>query len=188
VLAVLEDIEAQTGPRLELALIRAQLATGADRQQEALAKELVARFPEALAARVASARIALERGDGVKDALQTLVGEQGMLSWALRGRWQCAHCGHRPGPFSWRCGQCRRWGTLRVETGIEPPPIAPRDRRAGPRPSRADGLLGATPDAALPAPTLDAGLTEEELARAGTRRSLLGRIGDWFSGGWRRTP
>ena len=40
------------------------------------------------------------------------------LAWTLRGRWQCAHCGNRPGPFSWRCAQCRRWGTLRMETGV----------------------------------------------------------------------
>jgi lipopolysaccharide biosynthesis regulator YciM len=185
--ATLAEVEAQTGPRLELALIRAQLAAGSEEQQ-AFTQELIAKFPEALAARVASARMALDRGDGVKDALHSLVGEQGTLSWALQGRWQCAHCGGRPGPFTWRCGQCRRWGTLRMETGIEPPPIAPRDRRATPRPPRPEGLLGATPDAGLPAPTLDAGLTEEELARAHTRRSLLGRLGDWFSVSWRRTP
>src|SRR3954468_14987149 len=53
VLAVLAEIEAQTGPRLEIALIRAQLAPPADDgAQAALAKDLVTRFPEALAARV----------------------------------------------------------------------------------------------------------------------------------------
>jgi hypothetical protein len=115
-----------------------------------------------------------------------LVAEQGSLAWALRGRWQCAHCGHRPGPFSWRCGQCRRWNTLKMETGVEPPPLPPRERRAAPRASRPEGLLGAAPDDALPAPTLDPGLSEDELAAAGTRRSLLGRVGGWFSGVWRR--
>jgi hypothetical protein len=72
-----------------------------------------------------------------------------------------------------------------METGIEPPPVAPRDRRAAPRSARPEGLLGVTPDHALPNPTLDPGLTEDELAQAGTRRSLLGRVGGWFSGVWR---
>jgi len=108
-----------------------------------------------------------------------------MLAWALRGRWQCSHCGHRPGPFSWRCGQCRRWATLRMETGVEPPPVAPRERRSRAR-TPVEGLLGASPDIALPAATLDPGLSDDELARAGTRRSLLGRVGGWFSGVLRR--
>jgi hypothetical protein len=73
-----------------------------------------------------------------------------------------------------------------METGIEPPPVQPRDRRAAPRGARADGLLGAPPDQALPPATLDAGLSDAELARAGTRRSLLGRVGGWFSDVWRR--
>jgi hypothetical protein len=34
--------------------------------------------------------------------------------------------------------------------------------------------------------TLDPGLTDEELAHAGTRRSLLGKVGGWVSGVWRR--
>ena len=71
-----------------------------------------------------------------------------------------------------------------METGIEPAPVPPRERRAAPRASRADGLGG--PDPALPAATLDAGLNEAELASAGTRRSLLGRVGGWFSGRLRR--
>jgi lipopolysaccharide biosynthesis regulator YciM len=191
VLAVLAEVEAQTGPRLELSLIRAQLATAASGTQQAeLARELATKFPEALAARVAAARLALANSDPAttRQALDVLVGERGTLAWALRGRWQCAHCGHRPGPFSWRCGQCRRWNTLRMETGVEPPPVPPRDRRAAARTARPDGLLGVTPDVGLPAPTLDPGLSEEELARAGTRRSLLGRVGGWFSSAWRRSP
>jgi hypothetical protein len=189
VLSILADIEAQTGPRLELSLIRAQLATGASAStQEGLAKELQSAFPDALAARVAAARLVLARGGDAKGALASLAGEQGALAWTLRGRWQCSVCGHRPGPFSWRCGQCRRWGTFRMETGIEPAPRPPRERRASPRPARPEGLLGAAPDLALPAPTLDPGLTEDELARAGTRRSLLDRVGGWFSGVWRRNP
>ncbi len=191
VLAVLAEVEAQTGPRLELALIRAQLTSAASRSdREAIATELATKFPDALAARVAAARLALESGDerAVRQALDVIAGEQGALAWALRGRWQCSHCGNRPTSFSWRCGGCRRWSSLRMETGVEPPPVAPRDRRASPRGSRPEGLLGVTPDTSLPAPMLDPGLSEEELARAGARRSLLGRVGGWFSGVWRRTP
>jgi lipopolysaccharide biosynthesis regulator YciM len=189
VLADLLEIEAQTGPRLEIALIRAQLVPPTDdKAVEELARELVTKFPEALAARVATARFALRGDDNAKlrAALEVLVAEQGELSWALRGRWQCSHCGNRPGPFSWRCGQCRRWNTLQMETGVEPPPVQPRERRSMPRAPRAEGLLGETPDESLPTPTLDPGLSEEELARAGTRRSLLGRVGNWFSNTWRR--
>jgi hypothetical protein len=189
VLAVLAEVEARTGPRLELALIRAQLAPPTDAASAAaLAKDLVARFPDALAARVATARFALAGRDpaAVRAALEVFVADEGALAWALRGRWQCTSCGHRPGPFSWRCGQCRRWNTLRMETGIEPPPVPPRERRAAPRPVRPEGLLGATPDQALPAATLDPGLSEDELARTAMRRSMLGRVGGWFSGVWRR--
>ena len=185
VLATLAEIEPKTGPRLELALIRAQLAAAASPD---VAKELEAKFPDAIAARVAAARLALDSTDPaqLKQALELLVGDTGALAWAMRGRWQCAHCGHRPGPFSWRCGNCRRWGTLRMETGVEPPPPAPRERRERPRTPRVEGLLGASPDIALPEATLDHGLTEDELARAGTRRSLLGRVGGWFGNMWRR--
>lgn len=190
VLALLTDVEAQIGPRLELALIRAQLAAGSGdvKVSDDLAHDLAAKFPDALAARVAAARLALAKGDdkSVRQALDLLAGDKGSLAWALRGRWQCGHCAHRPGAFSWRCGNCRRWGTLRMETGIEPPPQPSRDRRAAPRGSRPDGLLGAAPDLALPAPTLDPGLTEDELRLAGTRRSLLDRVGGWFSGALRR--
>lgn len=191
VIAFLGEIEAQLGPRLEIALIRAQLAAGDGKASDEVAAELASKFPEALAARVAAARLALAKGDekSVRQALELLAGDKGSLAWALRGRWQCSNCAHRPGAFSWRCGGCRRWGTLRMETGIEPPPVAAsRDRRAAPRGSRPDGLLGAAPDLSLPSPTLDPGLTEDELARAGSRRSLLNRVGGWFSGAWRRNP
>ena len=190
VLLVLAEVEAETGPRLEISLIRGQLASSATGATQAeLARELATRFPDALAARVTAARLALATDDPTttRQALDLLVGDHGTLAWALRGRWQCAHCGHRPGPFSWRCGQCRRWSTLRMETGVEPPPIAPRDRRGGSRAARPEGLLGTTPDVSLPTPTLDPGFSEEELARAGERRSLLGRVGGWFSSTWRRS-
>jgi hypothetical protein len=189
VLAVLAEIEAGTGPRLEIALIRAQLVPPVDAAAQAeLAGELIARFPDALAARVAAARLAIARDDAaaIRGALEGLVSDRGALAWTLRGRWQCAHCGHRPGPFSWRCAQCRRWSSLRMETGIEPAPVPSRERRAVPRPVRADGLLGAPPDLGLPAATLDAGVSDVEAAGADARRSLLGRVGGWFSGVWRR--
>ncbi len=189
VLEVLAEVEAQRGPRLELALIRAQLVPASDgAARVALAKQLVAQFPGALAARVATARLAMSSGDAaaIRGALDALVSEDGALAWALRGRWQCAHCGHRPGAFSWRCGQCRRWNTLRMETGIEPPPLPPRERRAVPRVARQDGLLGAARDEALPTPTLDVGVSDAERTGGGPRRSLLGRVGGWVSGAWRR--
>ncbi|MBS1117827.1 MAG: N-acetylglucosaminyl transferase-like protein [Deltaproteobacteria bacterium] len=187
VLALLAEIEAETGPRLELALIRAQLVPADEGARLEAASDLVTRFPKALAARVATARLALAGGDAatIRTALDALVAEQGLLAWALRGRWQCASCGNRPGSFSWRCGQCRRWSSLRMETGVEPPPTPSRERRAAPR-SRPEGLLGAAPDESLPAATLDPGLSDDELATAGTRRSLLGRVGGWVSGAWRR--
>jgi len=189
VLAVLAEVEAHSGPRLELALIRAQLVPASDAAaQAALARQLVALFPAALAARVATARLAMASGDptAIRRALDALVADHGALAWTLRGRWQCAHCGHRPGAFSWRCGQCRRWNTLRMETGIEPPPLPPRERRAVPRAARPDGLLGAARDEALPTPTLDVGLSDAELAAPVPRRSLLGRMGGWAAGVWRR--
>lgn len=186
VLATLTEIEERTGPRLEIALIRAQLApAGAD-----LAADLTTRFPDSLAARVATARAALDGGDAatIKLALEALAGERGALAWALRGRWQCANCGSRPGPFSWRCGQCRRWGTLRMETGVEPPIVASRERRELARTAHTNGLLGIAPDSSLPSASLDPGLSDEELREAGTRRSLLGRVGGWFSNRVRRNP
>jgi hypothetical protein len=186
VIATLAEVESQTGPRLEIALIRAQLANR-DGSPE-LAAELAARFPDALAARVAAARLALAGDDPptLRAALDVLVGETGTLAWALRGRWQCAACNHRPAAFSWRCGNCRKWGVMRMETGIEPPPPSARDRRVVPRALEHASLLGTRPDESLPAATLDPGLSDEELARAGTRRSLLGRVGGWAARVWRR--
>ena len=98
VLAVLGEIEAETGPRLELALIRAQLVPPGDvAAQTECAKQLIARFPDSLAARVAAARLALASRESaaIGSALEGLVSDGGALAWALRGRWQCAHCGHR---------------------------------------------------------------------------------------------
>ena len=184
VLAALADVEAHAGPRLEISLLRAQLVPPDG--QAAIAAELMGRYPDALAARVAAARLASASDDAVaiRAALDGLVAETGALAWALRGRWQCGHCGQRPAAFSWRCAQCRRWGAMRMETGIEPPPLPPRERRAVPRSALPESLLGAAPG--LPAATLDPGLSDAELATAGARRSLLGRVGGWVSGVWRR--
>jgi hypothetical protein len=73
-----------------------------------------------------------------------------------------------------------------METGVEPAPVPPRERRAASRAARPESLLGASPDEALPAPTLDPGLSDAELTTAGVRRSMLGRVGGWISGVWRR--
>jgi lipopolysaccharide biosynthesis regulator YciM len=191
VAAELAAVEAATGPRLELALLRAELASdGAERA--AAQRALAAGFPDALAAKVAASRLTLGGDDGaaVRAALDGLVGEGGALAWALTGRWRCGGCGHRPPSFAWRCSQCRRWASLVIETGLAPPVAPSRERRASPRrEAQLGGLLGVTPaDPSLPVATLDPGLTEEELARAGTRRSLLGRVGGWVSSKWRRPP
>ncbi len=191
VLAVLAEVEAQTGPRLELVLIRAQLTSPTDNTAQAdLAGELATKFPDALAARVATARRALAGGDdrAIRRSLELLAGEQGQLAWALRGRWQCGHCGNRPGPFSWRCGQCRRWATMRMETGIEPPPIVPRERREVPRARGSTGCSARRPIPRCPRPRSIRDLPTTSSRAAGTRRSLLGRVGGWFSGVWRRSP
>jgi len=189
VLALLAEVEVATGPRLEIDLIRAQLVPPADSAAlVTLATELTTRFPDAIAARVATARLAIAGGDqtAIKTALEGFVADQGALSWAMRGRWQCENCGNRPGSFSWRCGKCRRWASFQMETGIEPPPSPSRERRAAVRVPRPEGLLGASPDESLPTATLDSGLSDEELSQAGVRRSLLGKVGGWFSGVWRR--
>src|SRR5262245_18720556 len=56
VLAVLAEVEATTGPRLELAPIRAQLSPDVQTNgHDELARDLQPRFPDALAARVAGA-------------------------------------------------------------------------------------------------------------------------------------
>jgi lipopolysaccharide biosynthesis regulator YciM len=193
VLATLAAVERETGPRLEIALIRAQLVTSSSFMSVGaeVAADLVTRFPEALAARVATARIALASVDAgaQRAALAALAGETGALAWALRGRWQCSNCNHRPTAFSWRCGSCRRWGALRMETGVEPPPPpAVRDRRAQPRGVSSGeyatvSLLGARPDTALPAPTLASG---EYDAVAMPKRSLLRRVGGWATRVWKR--
>jgi lipopolysaccharide assembly protein B len=145
--------------------------------------------PDLLPARVAAARLALADGDAgaIQGELQALAGPGGTLAWAFDGAWRCGQCGRRGSAFFWRCAQCRRWGTSRLDVGrdaIEPPRAAPRERRELPRPLITQTLLGAAATEALPEPTLEHGLTEAELVRAGARRSVLGRIGGWISGTW----
>jgi lipopolysaccharide biosynthesis regulator YciM len=193
--AALAQIEADAGPRLPLTLVRAELAPADDRG--AIARDLSERFPSSIAARVAAARLALatREPEALATALTQLVGDEGALAWAVRGRWQCARCGDRPATFAWRCAKCRQWGTLGTETGIEPLPLA-RERRARPRASSEPGgepigapgaQLPQAPAIALPAPTLDSGLSDDELATgAAPRRSLLGRVGGWFGNVRRR--
>jgi hypothetical protein len=76
-----------------------------------------------------------------------------------------------------------------METGVEPSPLPQaRERRARPRAAtEPNGELAAAPAMALPHPTLDSGLSQDELARASVpRRSLLGRVGGWFGNVLRR--
>lgn len=90
----------------------------------------------------------------------------------------------------WGAGVTSERTGVQIETPVVglKVPVPPRERRASPRTARPEGLFGAAPDISLPAPTLDGGLGEDELARAGTRRSLLGRVSGWFSGAWRGSP
>jgi hypothetical protein len=205
VLQFLADVEGDH-PRLEVSLVRAQLAAAADAAaQIAAADELSTRFPDALAARVAAARLALDAAspDAIRATLAALVGHGGPLDWALEGRWQCGACGYRPsvavggdgsttGTFSWRCGRCRQWGTLRMETGIEPPLLA-RERRIEPRVSALrfaavspEALLGASPEPAPLARSQE--VVHDDLAGAVVRRSLLDRMGGWIARFGKRTP
>ncbi len=154
-------------------------------------RDIVRRFPDLLPARVAGARLALAGGDQeeIEHELRALVGAKGALAWAADGVWRCGHCGQRGDEFFWRCDECRRWGTIRLDIGrdaIEPIPHAPpRERRELPRGGPSQALLGSI-DAALPEPALDHGLADDELRAAGQRRSVLGRVGGFFTGAFRR--
>jgi lipopolysaccharide biosynthesis regulator YciM len=151
-------------------------------------RTLAAQAPDLLPARVAAARLALagDAADAVRAELEALAGPGGALAWAFDGSWRCGGCGLRWRAFFWRCAQCRRWGAARLDVGREaqePPRSAPRERRELPRVAPTT-LLGAAATEALPEPTLEHGLSDAELERAGARPSVLGRIGGWFSGRW----
>ncbi|MCB9564886.1 MAG: hypothetical protein H6708_31245 [Kofleriaceae bacterium] len=153
-------------------------------------RALAAAFPQLLPARVAAARLALAADDAaaVRAELTALAGAGGTLDWAFDGAWRCGHCGFRGKAFFWRCGQCRRWGSARLDVGRDAQlPVrvhAPRERREVPRVPVHQTLLGAAATEALPEPTLEHGLSDDELARLGARPSVLGRMGGWFSGAW----
>ncbi len=136
--------------------------------------------PDFLPARVASARIALSGGDGdaVRSELEALVGEGGVLDSALDAVWCCRSCGQPSEFFSWRCEQCRQWGSPRLDMGgaVRARVAARRERRK----QRRGGTLGN--GQALPEAALDSGLSEAALLEAGTRRSALGRAGRWVKG------
>jgi len=159
-------------------------------------RAVAAAAPDLLPARVAAARLALAEGDpaAIKAELTALAGPGGALGWAFDGAWRCGACGRRATTFFWRCAACRRWGAARLDVGRdaqETPRTTPRERREAQRLLRASDdsralqtLLGAAATDGLPEPTLEHGLSDIELARAGVRRSVLGRFGGWISGAW----
>lgn len=204
--AFLRELAAATGQRLELVLARAALAQAAPNlSAPAILAAISESYPSSVAAQLAAARLELAREprdpDRLAAALAALTAERGPLAWALDGRWRCAACARTSPQFAWRCEGCRRWATLELETGApEPPRPEPRERRAERR--RSDGSHAPQRDAldgsaglgsggarsfrfsALPAPSLDSGMSQADLAARERKRSLLGRAGRWFSGVW----
>jgi len=149
-------------------------------------------FPDLLPARVASARLALAGQDPeeIERELIALVGPGGALAWATDGVWRCSNCGHRCDDFFWRCDECRRWGAVRLDVGRaaqEPPPLRARERRELPREGGASRAILGAPTHALPEPALYSGLSEDEMREAGSRPSLLGRVGGWIGSTFRRS-
>ena len=153
-------------------------------------------FPDFLPARVAAARLALAGADAtiVTEELRALAGHGGALTWAFDGAWRCGHCAARRDQFFWRCLRCRRWGTVRLDVGrdaIRPTPPAPRERRELPRvpidrTATEAALLGESVTDALPTPTLEHGLSDDELVRVSSRPSALARVGSWLGSPFRR--
>jgi hypothetical protein len=152
--------------------------------------------PDLLPARVAAGRLALasvdsEESTDVVTELRALVAADGALSWASDGVWRCGTCGYRADAFFWRCEDCRRWGSVRLDIGRaaqEPPPPPPRERREAERSYRrlergdtSQALLGAAAERALPEAALDSGMSDGEMIAAQRRPSLLGRVGSLFS-------
>ena len=198
--ALLRELSVGAVPRLEIVLARAALAQSAPGASGATGVALLAAiaeaFPDSAAAAVAAARLELGRGDPARIAgrLAALTSSPGPRAWAVDGRWRCTGCGKTSPQFSWRCAGCRRWATQALETGApEPLPPSPRERRGERR--RSDGSAGGSERsdaslsgaAALPAPALDSGLSEIDLAEREHKRSLLGRAGGWLTGVWSGT-
>ena len=183
--AELAEALESAGPNPHLLLAMAELRSRYD-PEVALDdyRSIGERFPDLLPARVAAARLALASGEEAAMAaeLVALVGSDGALAWAADGVWRCGHCGNRNDDFFWRCRECRRWGTIRLDVGREAQelsPPSPRERRELPRGGPSQALLGSA-DVALPEPELDSGLSVDELTAASRRHSLLGRVGGWF--------
>jgi lipopolysaccharide biosynthesis regulator YciM len=204
--ALLRELAADSGQRLELVLARAALTQAAPgAATPALLAALATAYPSSVAAQLAAARLELAREPReparLAAALAVLTSSTGPLAWALDGRWRCTACGKTSPQFAWRCAGCRRWAMLTLETGA-PEPLAPppRERRSERR--RSDGSSSAaeardardSADAtrslrpsALPRAALDSGLSEDDLAARDRKRSLLGRAGGWLSGVWSGT-
>lgn len=188
--ASLEGVRASAGDNGHIELSIAELRSHYD-PAAALAdyRRAAERNPVLLPARIAAARLALAGGDAkdIARELEALAGQDGVLSWATNGSWRCGHCGHRQEALFWRCDGCRRWGTVRLDVGravLDAPPPPPRERRELPRGGVHMALLGARSVHALPEPSVASGLSAEELAQAGRRPSMLGRVSGWVSGAW----
>jgi lipopolysaccharide biosynthesis regulator YciM len=187
--ATLAELETETASPVPIALARAELLSPLDPAAAlAIHDRLGKDHAELLPTRVTAARLALADAGAATDRITAeLRALTAVLGWTTDGRWRCGHCGRRSPDFAWRCAGCRRWSTARVDLGAEPPAAPPRERRE--RPRDRDGLarpalLGDSAASALPAPSLDHGLADDELARSRSRPSLLGRVGGWFSGAW----
>lgn len=186
--AVLERVLEATGPSAHIELAMAELRSHDD-PSAALAdyRRTAAEFATLLPARLAAARLALASGKAgeVQAELAALVARGGILSWAMDGAWRCGHCGQSSDEFFWRCTRCRVWGRARLDVGRDVLDVPrPRRARAALRGGVDTALAGAAAHRALPEPTLDSGLGDEELAEAGRRPSVLGRVGDWFASTW----
>ena len=149
-------------------------------------RNVAARFPDLLPARVGAGRLALSSGDAgdIRDELIALVGPEGALAWATEGAWRCGVCGRRADDFFWRCGGCRHWGSARLDIGRaaqDVPEQAPRERRGAPR---RRSLWGAD-ERALPEPSVQGERSAEEAA-VSMRPGLFGRARRWLSGAFRR--
>jgi lipopolysaccharide biosynthesis regulator YciM len=198
--ALLRAIAVERGPRIEIALARSELAGVEPSQGPVDLRPMIAAFPGSVAARLASARLALQRGTAreIAAALEDLTSAAGPLAWAIDGRWRCSACAKTFSTFLWRCVECRRWATLALQTGVEAAPVlAARERRSERR--RIDGSAQLTqPELAetssqlagtlaLPPPATDGGISDRDLAVRETPRSPLRRAGAWISGVWSGT-
>lgn len=177
----LESLLAEIGEDPFIAIAVAELRSHFD-PEAALGnfRDVAARYPDLLPARVAAGRLALSSGDAqdIREELIALVGSEGALSWAIEGAWRCSHCGRRSDPFFWRCEGCRQWGTARLDLGraAQDRPSAPRDRRGESR----HGSLWGSDDRALPEPSVAGGKTPLEAAAA-MQPGMWGRARRWFS-------